>query len=202
VPFIVSICTVCGGAIAAAVETCYACDTAGTGTAPRSGGDHPGAPTALTVRDFAALERFARLCLQPDSPAARALLEKLDQSRIMRTEAVAARIATLGSRVVFSTEDGQPEARVLVLRTRHTAAGWTLPVTAPRGMALLGRAAGAVVSVVRHDGDTERLHLLAVAQVPESGRVAAPEPSTAPRPILYRSLARALPVPEFAQGAD
>lgn len=198
VALVVSICNVCGDAIAASVETCYACDAAGidvTVSAARSGDDHAGAPTVLTVRDFAALERFARLCLQPDSPVARDLLEKLDHSRIMRTEAVAASIATLGSRVVFSVEDGQPESRVLVLPPRHAAAGWTLPVTAPRGMGLIGRAAGSVVSVARHDGGIERLCLLAVVQPPEAaeGHAATQGSGTMPasRPVLYRSLARA-----------
>jgi regulator of nucleoside diphosphate kinase len=209
VALVVSICAVCGGAVAAPVETCYACDVAGphaATSATGSGDELHDAPSVLTVRDFAVLERFARLCLPPDSPAALAMLRKLDCYRIVRIEAVPANIATLGSRVVFSVEDDRPEARVLVLPTQHAAAGWTLPVTAPRGMALLGRPAGAVVSAARCDGGIERLRLLAVVQQPESGNVAPPPPAAghadaaaadatpAPRPILYRSLAQAWPV--------
>jgi regulator of nucleoside diphosphate kinase len=119
------------------------------------------------------LERFARLRLQPDDPAAQALLEKLDKARILRVETIAADIATLGSRVVFSVDDGRPEARVLVLPAQHAAAGWTLPVTTPRGMALLGRAAGATVTAARHDGTTERLHVLDVIHQPEAAAATA-----------------------------
>jgi regulator of nucleoside diphosphate kinase len=205
VALVVSICAVCGGAVAAPVETCYACDVTDTdaaSSAARSCRDLPDAPAVLTMRDFAALERFARLCLDPDTPAARAVLAKLDCARIVRIEAVAANIATLGSRVVFSAEDDRPEARVLVLPARHSAAGWTLPVTAPRGTALLGRPAGTVVSAVRRDGGTERLRLLAVVQQPEAGRIALPPPAAGyadagetdatpvPRSIFGPSLAR------------
>lgn len=172
--FIVSICTVCGGAVSALVDLCYACDTAGTHTAvaaPRSSGG-PDASAVLTVRDFIALERFARLRLHPDDPAAQALLEKLDNCRAVHIGAIVGDIATLGSRVVFSV-DGQPEARVLVLPQQHVPAGWTLPVTAPRGMALLGRKAGSRVTAIRHDGTTERLCLIAVIHQPEAATATA-----------------------------
>lgn len=172
----ISICDLCGGAFVARLKTCYACNTANdqaAATASRFGGDLDATGTVLTVRDFAALERFVRLQLPPDGPAARALLEKLDGSRIVRVDAVGSDIATLGSRVVFAVDSAQPQARVLVLPTRHAAAGWTLPVTAPRGLALLGRAAGDVVAAARRDGTAEHLHLLDVLQQPEAAAAAA-----------------------------
>lgn len=172
----ISICDLCGGAVAALVKTCYACDSANdqvAATASRSGGGLDATSTVLTVLDFAVLERFVRLQLPSDGPAARALLGKLHGSRIVRVDAVGSDVATLGSRVVFAVDGSQPQARVLVLSTRHAAAGWTLPVTAPRGLALLGRAAGDVVAAARRDGTAERLHLLDVLQQPEAAAAAA-----------------------------
>lgn len=214
---IISICDFCGTAVTALVETCYACDTAGARamtTALRPDGALDATGAVLTVRDFAALERFARLRLLPDDPAARALLGKLDGSRIVRVDAVDPDVATLGSRVVFAVDGGQPEARVLVLPTQHAAAGWTLPVTAPQGLALLGRTAGDVVAATRRDGAAERLYLLDVLHQPEAvmrdeggrprsiaaaarGAAAAGTGGNRPptrRPVLYRSLARTWPV--------
>lgn len=168
---IISLCGLCGGAVAASVEICYACNTAGArfaATASQSSSTVNFTGAVLTVRDFGVLERFARLQLPPDDPDARALFGMLDDSRIVGVDAVGPDVATLGSRIVFAVNGGQPEARVLVLPTRHAAAGWTLAVTASRGLALLGRAAGSVVAAKRRDGSAERLHLLDVLQQPQA----------------------------------
>ena len=148
---VVSICVVCGDAVAAPVEVCYACDTAAVPATPSCSVAARDTPV-LTVRDFAVLERFARLRLRPNDPVSAALLAKLDRSTIFPIDTIAPNVATLGSRVIFSVDGGPPEARVLVLPARHCPAGWTLPVTTPRGLALLGHASGALVSATRQDG--------------------------------------------------
>ncbi len=171
--FIVSTCAICGAALAALVEICYGCDAATRATMPRAGHDSDAA--VLTVRDFAALERVARLL--PNDPAAHSLLEKLARSQIVHVEAITAEIATLDSRVIFAVDNGQPEARLLVLPARHrTTGGWTMPVTAPRGLALLGRRAGSVVMAARGNGATEQLRLLAIAHQPEAAAAVAAVP--------------------------
>jgi regulator of nucleoside diphosphate kinase len=161
VTFVVSICAVCGNAIAAPTRICYACDTDHASATPSWSVAEPDAPV-LTVRDFAALERLARLRLHPDDPVSIALLAKLERSNIFPVDAIVARVATLGSRTTFSVDGGRPEARVLVLPALHSPAAWTLPVTTPRGLALLGHAPGAVVSAPRRDGTAETLRILAV----------------------------------------
>ncbi|MCO6417650.1 hypothetical protein JYK14_15990 [Siccirubricoccus sp. KC 17139] len=159
--FQVSICAVCGNAVAAPADICYACDTA---AAPATASSRPitvGTPV-LSVRDFTALERFARLRLSPTGVVYAALLTKLEQSRMLPVDAAVPSIASLGSRVVFSVDGGTAEGRVLVLPPQHSPAGWTLPVTAPHGLALLGHAAGAAVTAIRRDGTAETLRLIAV----------------------------------------
>jgi regulator of nucleoside diphosphate kinase len=168
---VISICVMCGDAVAAPVEVCYACNTAAVPATPSWSVAAPDTPV-LTVRAFAVLERFARLRLRPNDPVSAALLAKLDRSTIFPIDAIASNVATLGSRVVFSVDGGPPEARVLVLPARHSSAGWTLPVTTPHGLALLGHAPGARVLAIRRDGAAETLRLLAVADQPEAAAAA------------------------------
>src|SRR5690349_12654767 len=111
---VVSICVICGGAIAAPVDICYACaaDTiiASRTKEERRSAEESGISTlpVLTVRDFSALERFARLRLRPDDPAARDLLAKLDRARVVPTGALAADVVALGTRIIFSVNNGPP----------------------------------------------------------------------------------------------
>ena len=165
--FIVSICAVCGNAIAARTSVCYACDTAVPSATVSVQGATAGAPV-LSVRDFTALERFARFQLSPTGPVHDALLSKLEQSRMLPADAVMPDVASLGSRVVFAVEGGRAQGRVLVLPTQHSPAGWTLPVTTPRGLALLGHLPGTVVTAIRRDGTAESLRLLAVTYQPDA----------------------------------
>lgn len=204
--FIVSICTICGGAVAASVEICYACTAAYTAIASRASeewrSEADGGISALpmlTVRDFAALERFARLRLRPEDPAAQRLLEKLDQVQVVPTGELAADVVALGARVIFSVDDGPPETRLLVLPTQRAAAGWTLPVTAPRGLALLGHSAGTVTMADRPGSATgESLRILTVMhrakQVTRLERhddgTSDPRRAAVARPVIYRPLAR------------
>jgi len=169
----VSICASCGGAFAAPLDLCYACFHAVKKTAPDTGArrrslaDADIAYPLLSARDFALLERLARLRLRADDPVSRALLAKLDQARVTVPDAAAPNAASLNSRVVFSAGAAPAEARVLVLPEDHSPAGWTLPVTTSRGLALLGLVAGAAVTATRGDGLHERLRLLAVSPQPE-----------------------------------
>lgn len=168
--FQVSICSVCGNAVAAPAKVCYACDTAMAPATTSAAGPTIGAPV-LSVRDFTALERFARLRLSPVGAAYAALLAKLEQSRMLPIDAVVSDIASLGSRVVFSVDGNAAEGRVLVLPSRHSPAGWTLPVTTPRGLALLGHAPGALVTAVCRDGTAETLRLISVTHEPDEAAV-------------------------------
>ena len=170
---VISICAVCGAAIAAQAETCFACRMAESATAARATGGEVAQPEActrplLTVRDFARLERHARLEMRPDAPLARDLLALLDDARIVRTDSLPPGVAALGSHVIFSADEAEPQARILLLPGSRAAAAWTLPVSSPHGMALLGRRAGAEVTVPGEEGTPpERLRLLtAISSMP------------------------------------
>lgn len=174
----VSICASCGGAFAASLDICYACFKAAKASTRPGGAEWQAQandngsdadPPFLAARDFAQLERLARLRLRPGDPASAALLAKLDEARIMLPDEVGPNAAGLNSRVVFSVGNGPPESRVLVLPEDYSPAGWTLPVTSSRGVALLGHVAGTIVVAQRGDGLNERLHLLVVSPQPGAG---------------------------------
>ena len=178
-------CSSCGAALGAADGACANCGAAATGAAARqrpvlrtiagaraAAGEGPcqvsdqGA-VLITARDLAVLDELARLRLPADDPAARGLIEKLERCRVVPADAIPANVVTLGSRVVFSVDGGAAEARVLVHPDEHTASGWSLPVTTPRGLAMLGLRAGATVMAERRDGGVERIDIISVAFQPE-----------------------------------
>lgn len=163
---VISICAVCGAAIAAQAEICFACRIAESATAARAMAGEVAPPGTcarplLTVRDFARLERHARLEMRPDGPLARDLLALLDEARLVSTGALPRGVAALGSHVIFSAGEAEPQARVLMLPGPRAQAAWALPVNSPHGLALLGRRAGAEVTVPGEEGaPPERLRLL------------------------------------------
>jgi regulator of nucleoside diphosphate kinase len=149
------------------LDLCHACARLLSTTAARAGSQRQQpdstARPVLRARDAVALEQLLHSPQRVGDAVSRALRLKLDDARIMPPEAALADIASLGSRVVFSTDGGAAQARVLVLPRDHSPAGWTLPVTAPRGLALLGHAAGAVVAAAGMRAE-ETLRLLSVAR--------------------------------------
>jgi regulator of nucleoside diphosphate kinase len=149
----------------------------------------------VTARDFMVLEELARLWLRPHEPAARALVEKLERCHVVPPDAVATDVVTLNSRVVFNAEGGEAEARVLVHPGEHAVPGWSLPVTTPRGLAILGRRAGSTVTAERHGTGAERIRILSVAYQPEEAarrrRATTPDAAASSPPSFLRKPAGA-----------
>jgi regulator of nucleoside diphosphate kinase len=169
-------CASCDAAIGAAETVCPKCGAevpparrslfqVVTGAPRRDSADAD--DVLVTARDFMVLEELARLRLRPDDPAARGLIAKLERCRVVPPDTVAADVVTLDSRVVFNVDGGPPEARVLVHPDAHTLSGWSLPVTTPRGLAVLGLRAGATTTAERGGGGVERIAILSVAYQPE-----------------------------------
>jgi regulator of nucleoside diphosphate kinase len=126
-----------------------------------------GEGVVVTARDFMLLEELARLRLSLGSPAARGLLGKLERCRVVPPDKVAADVVTLESRVVFRADGGAEEECVLVHPDGHTLPGWSLPVTAPRGLAMLGLRVGSTAMAERRGGGAERIDILSVTYQPE-----------------------------------
>ncbi|MBV1796181.1 hypothetical protein [Siccirubricoccus sp. G192] len=161
-------CASCGAMLGAAGDACRRCGEAAIRASHHEPRDGEG--VVVTARDFMLLDELARLRLRPDSPAARELLGKLERCQVVSLDQVEADIVTLDSRVVFSVDGGAEEQRVLVHPDGHTLPGWSLPVTTPRGLAMLGLRAGSTTMAERHGGSTERIDILLVAYQPEEAR--------------------------------
>lgn len=114
----------------------------------------------LAAKDYAAL---AALLEDPQHEAleARTLIErKLADADIMIGSAIDARMAQIGSRLLFRINDSPAYERTLVLNAT-AAARAELPVTLPRGLALLGLIAGQSARVPGADA-SETVYLDAV----------------------------------------
>lgn len=192
-------CASCGVMLNAAVSTCRRCGMAVQPTRhPLFGAvartAHQEARNSeedivVTARGFMLLEELARLRLDRGSSAARGLLQTLERCRVVPPDRIAVDVVTLGSRVVFSANGRAEEQRVIVHPDAHTFPGWSLPVTVPRGLAMLGRCAGSTVVAERPGWDTERIDILFVAYQPEEEmrrrRAAAASAASASRVFLY-----------------
>lgn len=188
-------CTLCGSILGGASSACRGCGaTASSGRHPLFGAvarnpdyEPDGAKDlTITAHDFILLEELARLRLNPECPAAHGLLEKLELCRVVKPDMVEPDVVTLNSRVVFSVDGNAAEERVLVLPDGHTLQGWSLPVTAPRGLGMLGLRAGTTFVVERYTGMTERIEILSVAYQPEENarqRDAVATTSIMPAPL-------------------
>jgi hypothetical protein len=82
VTFQVSICTICGNAVTAPAKVCYACDAAVAPATATARGATIDAPV-LSVCDFTALERFARLRFSPTGAVYAALISKYPSGKFV-----------------------------------------------------------------------------------------------------------------------
>ncbi len=177
---ITNICASCGTPVIAPEQHCPHCVTATPGnprslfrvvtgvaaTPKRERGDDAG-EVILSSRDFMLLETLVSLQLPAEDAIAQRLREKLARSRVVAPTSLPSGVATLGSRVVFSVEGAPVESRVLVLPDGPSLYGWSLPVTTPRGLALLGARAGTTVLADRRAGGIERIVIHTVAYQPQ-----------------------------------
>ncbi|WP_334151387.1 hypothetical protein [Hyphomicrobium sp.] len=95
---------------------------------------------------------------------------KLAEAAIVSDDAIDPGVATLDSRVEFSVGGGFTESRILTRGEIGPADGLALPVTTPRGLALLGLREGEVFSVRKANGIIEPIRLIRVARQPQAAR--------------------------------
>lgn len=155
------ICIFCGAAIEAG-PICGGCEPVRP---------HGGKPAAvpwllLSARDFAVL---GRLQTRRDLGASlrAALRTKLNRARLIDPARRAPLTATLDSRVLYQVDTSDPQTRTLVADERRHSPGYSLPVTAPVGLALLGLAEGEDDLV---SSGPARVRVLAILYHPEHAR--------------------------------
>ena len=143
----------------------------------------------LTTKDLTILEVMLDRCMGRDDPMAPLLRRKIESALIVFRGDVSEIVATLNSRVRFAVDDGHAQTRVLSHDPMHHPNGLFLPITSPRGLALLGVSEGQSFRLPVNDGSVETLRLEKVLYQPEKTRrererTAMVEPSGGRRPQL------------------
>ena len=132
--------------------------------------DHP---VILTASDFALLDNFVHNWGEPFAGAGDLVRRKLAAATLVFPMDVPADVVTLNSRVRFRVGNAFPEERTLVGGPSEEIYGMTLVLASPRGLALIGAAAGQVVQARRPDGLTEGLLIEAVPYQPRQRKTPA-----------------------------
>lgn len=124
----------------------------------------------LTTKDYAILEIMQERSLSGDELMNSILHRKLSRAIVMLGDQIPPTVATLGSQVTFRVNEGPAETRKLASEDFHGLAGLLpiIPISHPRGLAIMGVAAGASVLLRPDDGHEETLTVLRVIHQPEA----------------------------------
>lgn len=123
----------------------------------------------LTGKDHTILELMLDRCLGRDDPLRPLITRKLDGATVIAGDEVAEDVATLNSRVTFRANDGLPQSRILSRDHGGGSVGLTLPISTPRGLALLGLSVGQSFDL-REIAGNDRVILDDVPYQPEAAR--------------------------------
>lgn len=127
-------------------------------------------PCLLTSKDFSILDVMLERCLGLDDPLRPILQRKLADATVVFHDDIPADVVTLNSRVRYRIDDKPSETRIVSHGEMRGLVGSFLPVTHPRGVALLGLAVGQSFALERREQGVECVHLLDVIYQPEASR--------------------------------
>jgi hypothetical protein len=145
----------------------------------------------LTTKDYTILEVMLERCHGRDDPMTPMLRRKLAEAVVMFREDIPADVVTLSSRVTYRVNGAPSETRIVSHDEMRGLVGSVLPITNPRGLALLGLAEGQSATIERPDGTTETIAVEAVAYQPEAARREAMQLAGSPaRPVQNRPVLR------------
>jgi regulator of nucleoside diphosphate kinase len=109
-------------------------------------------------------------CLGIDEWLAPLLRRKISSAQVVFRDDVPENVATLSSRVTFSVDGRDSDTRIISHDRMTSPIGMFLPITSPRGLALLGLAEGQEFRLPNHDGVEERILLENVHYQPEAAK--------------------------------
>lgn len=124
----------------------------------------------LTTKDFTILEVMRERHPGHDDIMSEILQRKVSRALVMFRDDIPPTVVTLSSRVSFRVNDGPAETRIIAHDEMRGLVGMLLPITNPRGLALLGLAEGESMTIPKADGDVETLTVQEVIYQPEGAR--------------------------------
>jgi regulator of nucleoside diphosphate kinase len=126
----------------------------------------------LTTKHYTILE-IMRDQFRGDNDLMRSIASrKLSNAIVMLRDQIPASVVTVGSRVRYRMNDGPSETRIIASGDYHGLLGLlpVMPISHPHGLAMLGVTEGASVVLRPHDGPSEKITVLEVADRPEAAR--------------------------------
>jgi regulator of nucleoside diphosphate kinase len=124
----------------------------------------------LTTKDFAIVKTMLDRLAWSGGPLVELLRCKLASAQVVFSNEADPDVVTLNSRVVFSVDGGSAHTRVVTQGPMDSMVGLTIPITVPRGLALLGLRKGQSMSVDRGRGTTEVIRVDDILYQPEASR--------------------------------
>lgn len=133
----------------------------------------------LTTKDFAIVRTMLDRLAWSGGPLVALLRRKLATAQVVFSNEADADVVTLNSRVVFSVDGGASYTRIVTQGTVEGMVGQTIPLTVPRGLALLGLRKGQSISVDVGRGDDETIEVQDILYQPEAARpgISSPPPA-------------------------
>lgn len=124
----------------------------------------------LTIKDYTILEVMLEQPTGRDDAMKAILRRKVSSATVMFRDDIPPIVVTLSSRVVFRIDDGPAETRIIAHDAMRGLVGMLLPITGPRGLALLGLGEGQSMTIPTRDGGIETLTVEKVVYQPEAAR--------------------------------
>lgn len=146
----------------------------------------------LTTKDYTILEVMLERYRGRDETMTAILRQKISKALVMFRDDIPSTVVTLSSRVAYRVNDGPAETRIIAHDEMRGLIGMILPITNPRGLALLGLDEGDSITITKVDGRRETITVQQVIYQPESAKREAvklasgtrPNPSQLRGPIL------------------
>lgn len=124
----------------------------------------------LTTKDYTILEVMRERYQGRDAAMSAILQRKVSRALVMFRDDVPPNVVTLSSRVAYRVNDGPAETRIVAHDDMRGLVGMLLPITNPRGLALLGLAEGQSMTIPNPHGKPETLTVQEVVYQPEAAR--------------------------------
>jgi regulator of nucleoside diphosphate kinase len=125
-------------------------------------------PCLLTSKDYSILEVMLERCPLTESLLRAMLRSKVDSARVVFRDDIPPNVVTLNSRVRYRVNDAPAQTRLIGQDEVRGPVGSLLPITQPRGLAMLGVAEGESYPVPSAGGDDDILQVLEVVYQPEA----------------------------------
>jgi regulator of nucleoside diphosphate kinase len=124
----------------------------------------------LTTKDYTIIEMMLERQAGRDEALTAILRQKISGALVMFRDDIPPSVVTLSSRVAYRIDDGPLETRIVAHDEMRGLVGLLLPITNPRGLALLGLGEGQSMTITKRDGSRETLTVQEVVYQPEAAR--------------------------------